>query len=132
MTNRPWFPLPIVTVVAVVVLHGCDAGPEAGRSRGAFEVIVESRSLPRYHWSVAEAYSLRVTPADAPATLVWGVTDTTGRLASPVLHGRVPEGAVSVVRPATILQPNTRYRVTITLADGRTGLQHFRTAPTLR
>lgn len=87
---------------------------------------------PRYSWSEAGAYSLRVAPADAPATLVWGVTDTTGRLASPIIHGTVPPGAVSVVRPTAPLQPDTHYRVTITLADGRTGLQHFRTAPTRR
>jgi hypothetical protein len=115
-----------------MVLHGCDDASHPERLNGAFDVVVETHMQPRYSWSATGAYSLRVAPADAPATLVWGVTDTTGRLVSPVVHGKVPAGAVAVVRPATLLQPDTRYRVTITLADGRTGLQHFRTAPTLR
>ena len=95
-------------------------------------MTVEVATPPRYHWAIPGAYSIRVAPAEAPATLVWGVTDTTGRLAAPVIHGTLPTGAVSVVQPATGLRPDTRYRVTVTLADGRTGLQHFRTAPTLR
>jgi hypothetical protein len=132
MTNSPRFPLLLALVVVAMVLHGCDDQPRIGLGAGAFEVTVDPGNPPRYHWSISGAYSVRVAPADAPATLVWGVTDTTGRLASPVVHGTVPTGAVSVVRPATLLRPDTRYRVTITLEDGRTGLQHFRTAPTLR
>ena len=132
MTTTPRFTLSLAVITATMVLHGCHDAPRATRLIGEFDVVVETRTLPRYYWDAAGAYSLRVAPRDAPATLIWGVTDTTGRLASPVVHGIVPAGAVSVVHPASLLQPDTHYRVTITLADGRTGLQQFRTAPTLR
>lgn len=132
MTIGSRVPLRSAASLALVVLHAChDASPPLPAS-GVFAVTVELGEAPRYRWDAAPAYSVRVAPVDAPISLVWGITDTLARLASPLDHGTHPLGAVAMVTSSPGLQPGTRYRVTVTLADGRTGMTQFRTAPTTR
>lgn len=79
---------------------------------------------PRYRWS-GEAFSVSLAEVASPTTIVWGVASAARPLAAPLRHGEVPEGATLLATRPDSLRTGIRYRLSITLTDGRTGHRDF-------
>ncbi|MGH7503559.1 MAG: hypothetical protein ACREL7_17670 [Longimicrobiales bacterium] len=94
-------------------------------SGGDFAISVGSGTTPLYTWSEGPAFSLAVVRTSNQTDVVWRVTSTAGTMASPVRQGTVPAGALESVDDERTLAPGVQYRVSITLADGRSAFQVF-------
>ena len=95
-------------------------------SGGAFEISVSGGTQPVYSWSAGAAFTVAVVRAADRTVVVWRVADPINSdIRSPLSHGTVPSGAFETVSRERTLSRGIRYRVTITLADGRSAFREF-------
>lgn len=97
---------------------------------GGLAIRISGGLTPEYHWVAGPGFSLGVVRVSAPASVVWGVADPGARLTPPIRHGATPRDTREVSAVESRLTAGVRYRVTITLADGRTDSREF-TATTI-
>ncbi|MCI0435019.1 MAG: hypothetical protein L0271_15475 [Gemmatimonadetes bacterium] len=113
----------------VAGLTGCtdDILDGIGGSGGDFSITIGAGTTPLYSWAGGPALSLDVVRSANQSVIIWRIANPNTRdIASPVRHGTVPAGALeSVARERTLTQ-GIEYRVTITLADGRSAFRDFR------
>jgi len=120
--------LAVLSVAVLTVACGSDStGPDGGNNaNGDFTVSVGNGTRPNYSWTVGGAFSLSVVRTAAPTTIVWGIADPQARnIASPVTHGTIPNGKLPSATTEQSLTAGVQYRVSVTLADGRTGWKDF-------
>jgi hypothetical protein len=92
---------------------------------GAVAIEIGAGLTPEYQWAAGPGFSLGVARLTAPATVVWGIADPKARLSAPIRHGATPRDADLVSELELELTAGVRYRVTVALADGRTGSREF-------
>ena len=127
MNRKRLLALLTVAFIATACSGDDDATGPSGGSNGDFKVSVSSGVNPNYSWTVGGAFSVSVVRTAAPTTIVWGIADPFNKnIASPAKHGTVPGGAVQSANAEPTLTAGTEYRVSVTLADGRTGWSEFR------
>jgi len=118
-----------VAALLVAGMAGCtdDILGGLGASGGDFSFNVSGGTAPTYSWSTGPAFSIDVVRASNQSQVVWRISDPTvpRNIASPVRHGVVPAGAIESSPLERTLTPGIRYRVTITLDDGRSAFQEF-------
>ena len=119
----------IAAAVLCACLIGCggDDGPTAPNAQnGDFAVTVSSGTTPQYSWSGGGAFSVSVVRTAAPGTIVWGVADPINKnLPSPVTHGNRGAGVESATTEK-VLTAGVEYRVSVTMANGKTGWKSFK------
>ena len=119
-------------MLSVLLLAACDKSstePEENNTvNGDFAVTVGSGSRPQYSWNAGNAFSVSVVRTATPTTIVWGIaTPGQGNIASPATHGAIPAGAVptAIGTVESTLTSGVKYRVSVTLLDGKTGWTEF-------
>jgi hypothetical protein len=117
-----------VIIALTVFAAGCtdDITNGGDGSGGDFAISVGTGTTPLYTWSAGAAFSLSVVRSANQTNVVWRVTSTGGSMASPVRQGTVPQGALESSNSERTLTSGIQYRVSITLADGRSAYQDFR------
>jgi len=119
----------LAAIALVFGLAGCtDAILDGiGGSGGDFSISVGAGTDPLYSWSAGPAFSLDVVRSANQSVVVWRITNpNTRNIASPVRHGTVPGGTLESVGTERTLTRGIEYRITITLADGRSAFRDFR------
>ena len=118
-----------LATLLVAGVAGCtdDILSGLGGSGGDFSFSVGAGTAPTYSWSTGPAFSIDVVRASNQTQVVWRISDPTvpRNIASPVRHGVVPSGSIESSPLERTLTPGIRYRVTITLDDGRSAFQEF-------
>lgn len=100
------------------------SGP--GNLGGDFDIGAGSGTQPAYSWSAGPAFTVVVVRTADPTVVVWRIADPDNSdIRSPVTHGVVPGGALETSVRERTLTRGVNYRVTITLADGRSGYREF-------
>jgi hypothetical protein len=100
-----------------------DGGNDSG---GDFAITVGAGAQPTYSWGAGPAFSVDVVRSSNQTVVVWRIANpNTRNIASPVRHGTVPSGAFETIAIERVLTAGIRYRVTITLSDGRAAFQEF-------
>lgn len=93
---------------------GSPAGPSS-----ATTVTAGAGTNPTYTWTGGPVFSVTVARTSDPVTPVWGiVTPGTNGIASPLVHGTVPTGAVNTAMTEIALTPGTEYRVSVQRLSG--------------
>ncbi len=113
----------LVAGLSILALAGCSDVilDGIGGSGGDFSISVGAGTDPVYTWSAGRAFSIDVVRTANQSVVVWRITDpNNSNITSPVRHGTVPAGALESVGTERTLTRGVEYRVTITLADGRT------------
>jgi hypothetical protein len=109
-------------VPVVCLLLACNGGAIRG---DGVNIEITPGLTPEYRWATGPGFSLGVARLTAPATVVWGIADPKAGLTPPILHGVTPRDVDTVSQLELRLTAGVRYRVTVALADGRTGSRDF-------
>lgn len=107
---------------------GCsdDMGSGGENAGGDFAISVSTGTSPQYSWTAGLALSVSVYRASNPTVPVWSVANPTQQnIASPVVHGVVPQGALVLADDEPALTAGVRYRVEVRLANGQDAFREF-------
>ena len=116
-----------LVAAAIMMLAGCGSSTDPGSSSDGsqFDVAIGSGTKPTYTWSGGLGFSVSVVRVSAPGTIVWGIASPSlMNIASPVTHGSA-SGATVTSSTETTLTAGTKYRVSVTRADQKTGFKDF-------
>ena len=111
-----------------LVIAGCTStsNAPAGPASDAIAVTASTGIAPAYAWTGTTAVTVNVVRTSAPTTAVWGVASMVSRsIPSGSQHGVVPPGATETAWAERALTKGVTYRVTVSLADGKTGFVDF-------
>jgi hypothetical protein len=116
-----------LAVACAASLLACGNDGPAGpvNQNGDFAVTVSSGRNPTYSWPAGQGFSVSVMRTSARTTIVWGLANPARTLTGPVTHGTVPQGSLESAATEKTLTSGVQYRVSITLADGKTGWREF-------
>ncbi|HVE79238.1 MAG TPA: hypothetical protein VNA89_10270 [Gemmatimonadaceae bacterium] len=112
--GRPPAALLLGAVVAAALLAGCggDDAPlqPVAPCTGPVSLTATSEALPLFTWT-PECGVARLTvlspPVTGPPVLRWEISSLTGRIASGVRYGSVPDGAIQTVPPRALVAGQT-------------------------
>lgn len=94
-------------------------GDDGGKDLCDFDIQIDLSVQPTYNFTGGPAMRLNVVRSEDPLTIVWGVaTPGADDLASPVVHGTVPDGAIETAGQEPTLSGGIDYTVIVTRSDG--------------
>jgi hypothetical protein len=119
---------PRLALFAVALLAACTSSTSGSTGPSGDPVVITATAgtTPTYLWTGASAVRISVARMSALTTEVWGVSSqTSGHILPGTKHGMVPSGATQTAMMEPALTAGVRYRVAVTLTDGRAGSLDF-------
>jgi hypothetical protein len=119
---------PRLALFAVALLAACTSSSSGSTGPKGDPVVITATAgtTPTYLWTGASAVRISVARMTALTTEVWGVASASaGNILPGTKHGMVPSGAASTAAMEPALTAGVRYRVAVTLTDGRAGSLDF-------